>query len=184
MASSGGSTIGWSAARWADFELDGRTSEAKRFQFIVRADFLAEAAATLPDWSGFVPHNPAWLGAKEAIFAKIRDFLAAFTAERRGETKAAVRESLNGAVARLAPASRDRWNDFVDAVVDTCPSISADEVEQVAGILAKLELADSKYGLIQQLHTMKPGDLDELNSLLTNWTVRTAKSRSTRCRVG
>ncbi|MCW2783274.1 MAG: ATP-binding protein, partial [Marmoricola sp.] len=38
---------------WTDFELDGRTNEAKRFQFIVRADFLAQAAATLPDWSGF-----------------------------------------------------------------------------------------------------------------------------------
>lgn len=160
---------------WSDFELDGRTSEAKRFQFIVRADFLAEAAATLPDWTGFNPRNAAWAATKGAVFAKIREFLAAFTAERRGETKAAVRESLNGAVARLAPASRDRWNDFVDAVVDTCPSISADDVEQVAGILAKLELADSKYGLIQQLHAMKAGDLDELNTLLTNWTVRTAK---------
>lgn len=160
---------------WTDFDLDGRTNEAKRFQFIVRADFLAEAAATLPDWSGFDPRNQAWLATREAVFAKIREFLAEFTAERRGQTKAAVRDSLSDAVARLAPASRDRWNDFVDAVVDTCPSISSDEVEQVAGILAKLELAESKYGLIQQLHVLKPGDLDELHGLLTNWTVRTAK---------
>ena len=121
------------------------------------------------------PHNPAWLATREAVFARIREFLAGFTAERRSETKAAIRDILSGAVARLAPASRDRWNNFLDAVVDTCPSISVDEVEQVAGILAKLELADSKYGLIQQLHAMKPGDLDELHKLLTNWTVRTAK---------
>ena len=135
---------------WIDFELDGRRNEAKRFQFIVRADFLAEAAATLPDWSGFDPRNPAWLAMREAVFASIREFLAGLTAERRGETKAAVRDSLSGVVARLTPISRDRWNDFVDAVVDTCPSVSADEIEQVAGILAKLEVADSKYGLIQQ----------------------------------
>ncbi len=160
---------------WTGFELDGRTNEAKRFQFIARADFLAEAAATLPDWSDFDPRNPAWLATREAVFAKIREFLTGFTAERRSETKAAIRDNLSGAVARLAPASRDRWNDFVDAVVDTCPSISADELGQVAGILAKLELAYSKYGLIQQLHAMKPGDLDELHSLLNNWTVRTAK---------
>lgn len=160
---------------WANFELDGRTNEAKRFQFIVRADFLAEAAATLPDWSGFDPRNPAWLATREAVFAKVREFLAGFTAERRGETKAAVRNSLSGAVAHLAPASRDRWNDFVDAVVDTCPSISAEEVEQVASVLAKLELAGSKYGLIQQLHAMTPDDLDELHGLLASWTVRTVK---------
>ena len=160
---------------WTNFDLDGRTNEAKRFQFIVRADFLAETAATLPDWSGFDNRNPAWLATRDAVFTKIREFLASFTAERRRETKTAVKESLSGAVARLAPASRDRWNDFVDAVVDTCTTISTDEVEQVAGILAKLELAESKYGLIQQLHVMKPGDLDELHTLLTNWTVRTAK---------
>ena len=160
---------------WLDLELDGRTSEAKRFIFIVRADFLAEAAATLADWTGFDARNPAWIATREAVLAKIREFLAVFTAERRRETKDAVKDNLSNMVSRLAPASRDRWNDFVDAVVDTCPSISADEVEQVASVLAKLELAESKYGLIQQLHVMKPGDLDELHALLKNWTVRTAK---------
>lgn len=160
---------------WADFDLDGRTNEAKRFQFIVQADFLAEAAATLADWSGFDARNTAWLATREAVYAKIREFLAGFTAERRRETKETVRENLSGAVSRLAPASRDRWNGFVDAVVDTCPSINPEEVEQVAEVLASLELADSKYGLIQQLHAMKPGDLDELHLLLKHWTVRTAK---------
>jgi hypothetical protein len=50
-----------------------------------------------------------------------------------------------------------------------------DAVEQVAGVLANLELATSKYELIAKLHDMKPGDLDELNALLVDWTVRTAK---------
>lgn len=160
---------------WSDFDLDGRTSEAKRFQFIVRADFLADAAATLPDWSAFDTRNPAWRATKLAVFEKIQEFLSDFTAERRAESKAAVREKLSSTVVKLAPASRDRWNDFVDAVVDTCPNISSDEVEQVAGILANLELSESKYGLIQRLHVMKPGDLDELSKLLSDWTVRAAK---------
>jgi hypothetical protein len=46
---------------WLGFDserlLDGRSSEAKRFIFIVRADFLVDAV--LPDWSGFWPHNDA-----------------------------------------------------------------------------------------------------------------------------
>jgi hypothetical protein len=160
---------------WTGFDLDGRTSEAKRFLCIAEADFLADATATLADWSGFDPASAAWKATREAVHAKIREFLAGVSAERRREAKETIRENLSGAVARLAPASRDRWNDFVDAVVDTCPSISAEGVEQVAGVLAKLELAESKYGLIEQLHGMKPGDLDELHALLKNWTVRTAK---------
>jgi hypothetical protein len=78
-------------------------------------------------------------------------------------------------VAKLPPLSRDRWNDFVDRVVDTCPSLNLDTVEKVAGVLANLELATSKYELISKLHELQPGDLDELNMLLVDWTVRTAK---------
>lgn len=160
---------------WQDFDLDGRSSEAKRFLFIVRADFLADSGATLADWSGFHAHKPEWRATREAVFARIHEFLAGVTADRRREAKASVKASMSEAVSRLAPVSRERWNDFVDLVVDTCPSINAEEVEQVAGVLAKLEMATSKYGLIRQLHEMKPGDLDELHALLSDWTVRTAK---------
>ena len=43
--------------RWIDQEklLDGRTEEAKRYTFVVEADFLMPAV--LPDWTGFDPEN-------------------------------------------------------------------------------------------------------------------------------
>lgn len=162
---------------WVGFDqerlVDGRSSEAKRFIFIVRADFLADEV--LPDWSDFWPTSEAWPATQAAVHAKIREYLGEFSAERRRETKETVRENLGRTVAQLTPVSRDRWNEFVDQVVDTCPSMNPDTVEQVAGVLANLELATSKYELITKLHEMKPGDLDELNALLVDWTVRTAK---------
>lgn len=162
---------------WVGFDqerlVDGRSSEAKRFIFIVRADFLADDV--LPDWSGFWPNRDAWPATRAAVHAKICEYLSAFSADRRRETKEAVRENLGRTVAQLAPVSRDRWNKFVDQVVDTCPSMNFDTVEQVAGVLANLELTTSKYELIAKLHEMQPGDLDELNALLVDWTVRTAK---------
>lgn len=162
---------------WIGFDqerlVDGRSSEAKRFIFIVRADFLADDV--LPDWSGFWPNRDAWPATRAAVHAKIREHLSSFSADRRRETKEAVRENLSRTVAQLTPVSRDRWNEFVDQVVDACPSMNLDTVEQVAGVLANLELATSKYELIAKLHEMQPGDLDELNTLLVDWTVRTAK---------
>ena len=162
---------------WVGFDqerlVDGRSSEAKRFIFIVRADFLADAV--LPDWSGFWPNSGAWSATRAEVHAKIREYLGAFSADRQREIKDTVRENLGRTVAQLAPVSRDRWNEFVEKVVDTCPSISLDTVEQVAGVLANLELTTSKYELIAKLHDMQPGDLDELNTLLVDWTVRTAK---------
>jgi hypothetical protein len=162
---------------WSSFDqgkmLDGRTREAKRFQIIVRADFLADAVQA--DWTGFDPESKVWQKASEDVHAAIREFLAGFNEERRDKTKAEVRERLAGTVQRLSPIDHDRWSSFVDQVVDTCPTISAEEVKQVAGILANLEISQSKYGLINRLHEMGPGDFDQLNQLLIDWNVRTAK---------
>lgn len=162
---------------WVDFDderiLDGRTTEAKRFQVIISADFLDDAV--LPDWSAFNPNSEAWKATRAAVHAEVKRFLSTFTMGRRTEAKATIRQALAREVNKLPPIGRARWNEFVDRVVDECPSISAGEVEQVASILAKLELSNSKYGLIQKLHSMPSGDLDQLNQLLADWTIRTAK---------
>lgn len=162
---------------WVGFDqerlVDGRSNEAKRFIFIVLADFLLDEV--LPDWSAFLPGGKAWPSAKAAVHSKIREHLSEFSADRRRETKESVRENLGTTVAKMSPVSRDRWNEFVDRVVDSSPSMNLDTVEQVAGVLANLEISTSKYELITKLHEMKPGDLDELNALLVDWTIRTAK---------
>lgn len=162
---------------WIAFDqekiLDGRKSEAKRFQVIVTADFLENEVT--PDWRSFDPDSKVWSEARTAVHAAIRDFLSTLGAEKREETKLNIRESLADAVVKLPPIGRERWDGFVDAVVDSCPSITAEEVQQVAGILANLELSTSKYGLIAKLHDLPPSDLDTLNSILNDWTVLLAK---------
>jgi hypothetical protein len=162
---------------WAGFYdrriLDGRSAEAKRFTFIVSADFLEEAVRE--DWSGFKPNHEAWKATEPIVHTRILDLLSEVDADERGEVKAAVRGSLVREVSRLNPLGRDRWNSFVDRVVDECPTISTDEVQQVATILAKLEQASSKYGLIARLHSLRPDDFDALDELLKDWTVASAK---------
>ncbi|MGN8094735.1 ATP-binding protein [Methylobacterium sp. 22177] len=167
------------APGWIGFDqeriLDGRTNEAKRFIFIVRADYLADRGAVLPDWTGFQPANSVWIETREAIHGKIREFIASVTSGRREEAKESIRENLMPTVSKLSPASRDKWMAFVDQVVDRCPSINTEEAQQVASVLANLELSTSKYGLIRRLHDMNPGDLDDLHQILSDWNVRTAK---------
>ena len=162
---------------WVGFNderiLDGRSTEAKRFQFIVEADFLSDAV--LSDWSGFASDSEAWSKARPAVHDEIKALLSSSAGKERGEAKAAVKARLEHTVNRLPPVGRDRWNSFVDQVVDSCPSITTEEVAQVADILAKLELATSKYGLIARLHDLQPGDFDQLHEVLTDWNVRTAK---------
>ena len=150
-----------------------RKTEAKRFQVIVQADFLEDDV--LEDWSAFRPTSDAWKASRSKVYASVMEFLSAFGAASREETKATIRENFAHTVGRLNPLGRTRWDDFVDQVVEKCVSITPDEVQQVAGILANLELSTSKYALISKLHEMPPGDLDTLHRILEDWTVRLAK---------
>jgi hypothetical protein len=162
---------------WRDFNddliLDGRTAAAKRYMFIVFADFLADAVSA--DWRGFELDHAAWTAARPVVQDHIRSLLAEANSFRRSEVKESIKDRLHDSVRRMAPASRERWNVFVDRVVDHCPSMAEHQVEQVAGILANLEVSNSKYGLITKLHEMKPGDLDNLHQLLEDWTLTAAK---------
>src|SRR5262245_45086197 len=74
--------------------IDGRRSEAKRFQVIVIADFLTEAV--LPDWTGFDPAKPEVIKTRELVLAAIAQFIGNFTSTRRNETKAEIKEHLSG----------------------------------------------------------------------------------------
>ena len=163
--------------RWRGQDLmsivDGRTAEAKRFTFIVFADFLEEAVKE--DWSDFDQKNELWKQARAEVSEHIRALISQSVSERRAEAKSSVRERLSGQASRLPPSSREVWDNFIDSVIDNCPSISVDEVTKIAEILANLEASTSKYDLLHKLHELNVNDLDGLNSLLEDWSVRTLK---------
>lgn len=72
---------------WVGFDdervLDGRRSEAKRFQVIVVADFLGTVVS--PDWKGFEPEAETWQTTRATVHAAIHDYLVTFTEAKRDE---------------------------------------------------------------------------------------------------
>lgn len=163
---------GW---RMSDQEkvLDGRTEEAKRYTFIVHADLLAPAVQA--DWGDFRPEHPVWLQTQEAVQNAIRNVILGITKEKRAKAKETVRRSHRNIVKDLPGISRERWNRLLDQVVDQCPSMSATQIDQVMGLLANLELAESQYSLLEKLHALKPDELDQWDAILERWTISTAK---------
>lgn len=95
---------------WLSFDqerlLDGRSSEARRFLFIARADFLADAV--LADWSAFDAASDAWLSTQNAVHARIRAVLNDVTADRRRVAKQTIRDTFGTTVSKLPPVGRDR----------------------------------------------------------------------------
>lgn len=165
--------------KWSrsDYEriLDGRTSEAKRFTFIVQADFLNAHDAVLGDWSGFKEENVAWTKTREAVQDRIRQIIFDSNKAEREGRRSAVIERIGTTMNTLSPVSKDRVESFVNEVVDTCPNFGENEIVQLSSILAKLEQSKSRYGLLDLLHKCEPNDYDTLHEILQEWTIGMAK---------
>ena len=163
--------------RGSDLEkiLDGRTSEAKRYTFIVQADFLKEAGAVLDDWSWFDEKNTTWQTVRTEVQKKIKELINNNNKAERDQKKQTVIDKIGGAVNKLTPLGKDRVETFINEVVDTCPNFGEQEIIQLSTILTKLEQSKSRYGLLEILHNQNPNDLDSLHDVLTKWTIGMAK---------
>ena len=153
--------------------VDGRTELAKRFTFIVQADFLVPAV--LPDWSDFRPDDIGWKATEPIVQAAVRDVINEFTRERRTKTKESVTSTYKNTVKQLPVLTRERWLRFLDQLVEQCPNLVDTQVEQIMGLLANMEVADSQYSLLGKLHSLTPDQIDEWDAILDKWTISTAK---------
>lgn len=164
-------------ASWSSFGdekfIDGRTTAAKRFSFIVKADCLEDKV--LADWTGFDTTSGEVQSAFALVNAKIRQFLLSQSAEQRRETYEGIRSKNASVLRKMPPLSAELWSQFVQRIQEECPTLSEKELDNVSGILAKLELAQSRYGLLDKLQTYSTEDLDALDSILTDWSIQTAK---------
>lgn len=163
--------------RGSDVEriLDGRTEKAKRFTFIVQADFLNKVGAVKDDWSGFHEENETWGVVRPAVQDKIKEIIFQASSTEREAKRSSVMEKIGSSVNALPLLSKDRVQSFVNEVVDTCPNFGEQEILQLSSILTKLEKSKSRYGLLEVLHNQDPNDLDALHEVLTKWTVGMAK---------
>lgn len=157
-----------------DFDrmIDGRRNEAKRYTFIVIADCLNDSV--LPDWTSFQQNDFVNL-VEEKVYKAIHEHILDLTKEKRQDVlqKATNENYVN--LNKLTDLKKEKWTSFVNEVQEKCPTISDKDVVKLAGIMANLELSESKYKLISLLHDMQPNQLDNLHELLDDWSIDYAK---------
>ncbi|NOT93822.1 ATP-binding protein [Ferruginibacter sp.] len=158
-----------------EYLIDGRKSVAKRYTFIVEADFLKDKEAVLPDWTGFYPNNKdynlSFIEAQEAI----KNHILQLSKDSRKSTFDEIKQANNQILKKMGFEGRVRWEKFVETVQEECPSITDDDLQKLSTVLANLENSESKYSLIQQLSEFNTQNLDDLNSILNKWNIDLAK---------
>lgn len=152
--------------------LDGRSTEAKRFSFVVEADILRKE--TNPDWTGFKDSEKT-IAVRKAVHSFITNELRGLLADDRKALKKDAIQQNRGLIAQLPPVSRRQVGRFIDEVQEKCPSLTARELSQTIEILGKLEQSRSGYDLLHQLVNCSSDDLDTWNSLMLRWSATNAE---------
>jgi len=169
-------TCSWRGVGPEEDLIDGRRIAAKRFTFIVRADHLANAEAIKKDWSGFDRDNEQYQEAAKVVYDKVREYLLSASEDDRKETFAKAAERNFDKLKSMGPLQREKWADFVTQAQENCPSIKESDIVKLSEVVASLEQSKSGYALLHKLSEYGPDRIDELNSILADWTLDMAKA--------
>jgi len=159
---------------WRDFEdfayLDARTSAAGRYTFIVEVDVLSEEV--MEDWSEFRPTEKVKkvkTFAKNAVISWLQELMKDVHKSRK---IAAVTANVND-FKHLSLESKHQIGQFIDEIQNSS-FIDNKVLNATVRVLLKLEKARSGYALLEQISKLDPNDIDALNQILENWTIREA----------
>jgi len=154
--------------------LDGRTEHAKKFSFIVMADFLTPGQDVKADWSDFHA-NQRTNAVRDAVHGYVIKEIQAQLATTRKERKKNAIENSRELMGELPTISKRAIGQFIDEVQEKCPTMSDRDLSRTVQVLANLEKSRTGYDLLAQLAACSPDDLDTWNSLMQQWTASNAE---------
>jgi hypothetical protein len=162
-------------ASWRGFDdqayLDGRSSPARRYTFVVEADVLAEEVEA--DWSGFRDSEKS-VQVQRLVRQRIKSWLGELL---RHVHKSKKREALEDNVEMLrglSTVSRKLVGEFVDELQSSMPTLDRRALSATVAVLANLEKSRTGVYLLEQLAELDPTDLAGLSEILDRWTVQDA----------
>ena len=162
-------TPSWSIGQVASF--DGRTRFARRYNVIV--DTHGFESDVEPDWTGFLDTNVVRELYKRTAehIGKVAQELAAEVVEE-SSTDALVQN--RSELATLGQGARIEVAEFTRAIAKTNPTISPDFLSAAVKAVINLEKSKSGTALLQKLSALPPSDVDGLDKLLAEWTIKDA----------
>ena len=167
-----GRTVGDISWNGINHKFNLKKDDIRHYLIIVDADFLSDYV--LPDWTGFEKTESFESIHKQimsAVEVSISDILKKMKEDRRNQ---AYLKNLP-ALKDVMPSKREIINDFVEAVIDECPSADGTVLSKIVELLANMEKSRSKYNLVSILADAGPDNIDALNEILTKWTISETK---------
>lgn len=151
--------------------IDGRTRIAKRHTVVVRSEVLLDEV--LPDWTGFRKSDLVDL-LYEKVAQFVEEMFLTVSRERITETKQAVLAQHRAEFDALKPLARLEVNEFLDDLTERQPLMAPDTLSVAVQAVINLEKSRSGSSLLEKLAKLDEADVEALDRLLSEWTVRDA----------
>jgi hypothetical protein len=168
----GGRLVGEPSWTWGRrVFIDGRTHFAKRYTVVVKTDALFDEV--LPDWSDFKRSE-----LMDCVFEKLDDYIKAVfqrvSTERIQETKEIVFRENVERLRSLSMRARHEVAEFVEEISKDQPTMQPETISVAVQAMINLDQSHSGASLIQKLAKLSDEDIEGLDRLLSEWTVRDA----------
>lgn len=152
--------------------LDGRLALAKKYNFIISAEFLADS---LNDTMTGFDEDADVEDVKECIYDCIRNSLKKDLQKAKNVKKKEIIEDNFNSIKKLGLIDKKEVVDFINEVQDKCPSIKPEDLKATTKIFINLKESHKGYELLHKLSTMSSKELDDLDDILEEWTIGQAK---------
>lgn len=153
------------------FYLDGRSSIAKRYSFVIQSDELGPCIKE--DWSGFLRNDY-----RKNLFKKVSEYvkesITDIARQNVEETKIAVKEELRSEFINASPYARIQVDEIIEDISTKAPTASKEAVTLAARAVLNLESSSSGKELLSKIASMGKDDIEALNKILSRWTVKDA----------
>ena len=150
---------------------DGRTHFAKRYTAVIKTEDLFSEIE--PDWSGFKRSETV-----DQVFAVVeeyvREMFVRVSGERIQETKETVLREYSSTISELKPLAKLEVAQFIDDITTQSPTVQPEALSLAVQALINLEQSRSGSSLLKKLSTLSEEDIEGLDRLLSDWTVKDA----------
>lgn len=151
--------------------IDGRTRFAKRYTLVVVSNDLGEYVNE--DWTGFkktIELDPVF----EAVRNYADDEFKKLSVEQIGSIREEIHKEFKGDIATLSPLGRYEVDEAIQSVATNHPTVRPEVYSIAIEAVINLEKSRSGNELLRKLVNFTEEDVDGLNRLLSQWTIKDA----------
>ncbi|MDR0831021.1 MAG: ATP-binding protein [Prevotellaceae bacterium] len=151
--------------------LDGRTTLAKRYTFVISTNDLSDEVKE--DWTGF-RNTEIMKKVYQAVSVYANEKFAELSRTSIDETKARVKQDLKEKLKDASPLTLYEIDEAIESISIESPKATPESYNIAIEAIINLEKSKSGRELLQKLAKFNEDDIEGLNQMLDKWTVKDA----------